>query len=194
MGRSVRGRVLVGVLLAGAIALLGLSGCGRFADRSADDSAADMTDLSWDEQALEAIGFASEDVSANGLAPAAEPAPSASAGAKARDGRHPKVRRLRLAAFGRHLEHGEAVVQTEEGTKTVVVQRGTVTAINATTITVKSADGFTLTWTFGSPIHVMQHRTQIQPSAIAVGAQVGVAGEKVGSTPTARLIALPTAK
>lgn len=190
MGRSVRGRVLVGVLLAGAVALLGLSGCGRFADRNADDSAAELTELSWDEQALEAIGFANEDVSANGLAPAAEPAPSASPGAKVRDGRHPKVRRLRLA-FGKHLEHGEAVVQTEDGTKPVVVQRGTVTAVNATSVTVKSADGFSLTWTIGNPIHVRQHRTAVQPSAIAVGAQVGVAGEKTGATTTARLVVIP---
>ena len=45
-------------------------------------------------------------------------------------------------------------VQTDDATLTVVAQRGVVTAIDATSVTVKSTDGFTLTWIFGSPITV----------------------------------------
>jgi len=87
--------------------------------------------------------------------------------------------------------HGEAVVQTEEGTKTVVVQRGEVTAITASSVTVKSNDGFTLTWTFSDQLRVFERRNQIQPSAVAVGARIGVAGEKTSGDPSARLIVIP---
>ena len=58
----------------------------------------------------------------------------------------------------------------------------------------KSTDGFTLTWTFGNPIHVLEHRSSVQPSAVKVGMAVGVAGGKDGDTAVARLIVIPRAK
>jgi hypothetical protein len=58
-------------------------------------------------------------------------------------------------------------------------------------VTVKSADGFTQTWTFGTPIRVVEHRTTVQPSAITVGTEIGLAGARQGSTVTARLIVVP---
>lgn len=193
-------RAMIAVGIAGAVALLGLAGCGR-PDRSAPaaDSSAATTDLGWEAQALQSIGLNTADLAASGAVAAADPGPAPSASAAAgrnpagRDGvrrRHPLVR----YAFGRSALHGEAVVATEDGTKTVVVQRGVVTAIDATSITVKSTDGFTLTWSFGTPITVLERRTQVQPSAIAVGTEVGVAGAKSGSTPSARLIVVPTKK
>jgi hypothetical protein len=92
------------------------------------------------------------------------------------------------------MMHGEAVVQTEEGTKTVVVQRGTVTAIDAKSVTVKSTDGFTLVWTFGDPLTVLERRSQVQPSAVAVGTEVGIAGAKSADSQAARLIVIPKKK
>ena len=82
-------------------------------------------------------------------------------------------------------------MQTKDGVKTVDVQRGTVTAIDARTMTVKSTDGFTLTWTLGGDLKVFEHRTAVQPSAVKVGTEVGVAGVKDGTTTTARLIVIP---
>jgi hypothetical protein len=192
---------MIAVGVAGAVAMLGLAGCARLGQSSAPaaDSQTLTSDFGWEAQALQSIGVDMAD-----LAPAqaaTDPAPTTSAatnpGAKA--GASPAAggagakRRHRLVrfAFGRSALHGEAVVKTEDGTKTVVVQRGTVTAINSTSITIKSTDGYTLTWTFGTPITVIEKRSQVQPSAIAVGNQVGVAGDKTGSSPSARLIVVP---
>ncbi len=195
MRGSTRARVLVGVVLAAAVAMVGLAGCGRLGNADGAGAGAgdgEMTELGWEAQALEAIGFSAADM-APVAAVADTPAASASPGKDRELRRHPKHNRLRFA-FGRRVLHAEAVIQTDEGTKTVVVQRGTVTAIDATSITVKSTDGFTLTWKFGSPLHVVEHRTQVQPSAIAVGTEVGVAGAKEGDSTVARLIVVPGRK
>ena len=96
--------------------------------------------------------------------------------------------------MGRNVEHGEVVVQTKQGDKTIDVQRGTVTAIDDTSVTVKSADGFTQTWVFGKPLRVIEHRTTIQANAVKVGTEIGVAGAKNGSTVTANLIVIPLPK
>jgi hypothetical protein len=200
-----RRRAMVAVGVASAVALLGLAGCGRL-DRStapAADNASTTTDLGWEAQALQAIGLETADLApasaataAADPAPAIAPAASPSASAKAGTGGAGSKRRHRLLrfAFGKSALHGEAVVKTDDGTKTVVVQRGTVTAIDATSVTVKSTDGFTLTWTFGTPITVIERRSQVQPSAIAVGTQVGLAGDKAGNSPSARLIVIPNKK
>jgi hypothetical protein len=130
--------------------------------------------------ALAAMGF---DLGSAGIAPSAQASPSTVD--KVRPGRH----KLRVF-LRRNILHGEVVVQTKDGPKTIVVQRGTVTAIDAKSITVKSTDGFVLTWTFGDPLHVLEHRTTIQPSQVAVGAVVGVAGAKDGDQTTARLVVI----
>jgi hypothetical protein len=193
MTRSARVRATVGVALLALLGALALAGCARGSAGSA--GADDYTDLSVEGQALEAIGFSPDELVPLAAVAVDDPTPKPTvrpSGKPQRDlpGRH---KRLRFA-FGQRMLHGEAVVQTDQGTRTVVVQRGTVTAIDGSTVTVKSADGFTLTWTFGNPIHVIEHRTAIQPSAIAVGTAVGVAGGKEGDTPIARLIVIPRPK
>jgi hypothetical protein len=195
MRSSARTRMALGVLLATAVAIVGLAGCARVNGRAGSGdanaaNAADVTELSWDAQALESIGFSPDEmVPVAALSDSATPSPQA--GDKARMLR--KFKRLRFA-FSKNVLHGEATIQTDEGVKTVVVQRGTVTAIDSTSITVKSSDGFTLTWTFGNPIHVIEHRTTVQPNSVKVGETVGVAGAKDGSGTVARLILIPTAK
>jgi ABC-type transport system substrate-binding protein len=181
MTRAARMRLTIGLAL--GVALLALAGCGRAVGSGATDST-----LDWAGQALESIGFSSADVT-DPATPTAAPSPD---GKKAPNkpriiARHKLIR----FAFGKKALHGEAVVQTDDGTKTVVVQRGTVTAADATSITVKSSDGFTLTWTIGDPIKVVKDKTQASPSALTVGTTVGVAGERTGSTTTARLVVVP---
>jgi hypothetical protein len=175
------------------IGLLGLTACQQGA--TAGPATADSTTLTAEETALTSLGYAEDDVVTDAPAEVGgTPAPSASAskGGKAGNGKHPRFKRLTIRrALGRNVEHGEVVVDTKDGPKTIVVQRGTVTAITATTITVKSADGYTATWTFGSPLHVVEHRSTIQPKDVAVGAAVGVAGTKQGDTDMARLIVIP---
>ena len=151
-----------------AAALIGLTACGG----AAGDT------LTPEATALTTVGFATDD-----LAPAADPAPSASTHAL----RPGKLRR----ELAHKVLHGEVVVQTKNGDKTVDVQRGTVTAVTDTSVTVKSSDGFTWTWAFGDPLRVVQHGQKADKSAVKTGAEIGIAGAKNGSTVTANLIVLP---
>jgi hypothetical protein len=180
-------RVRLAVGIAFGAALLALAGCGHAGAAAATDSA-----LGWEGQALQSIGFASQDVAGSDSATAtATQSPGPGSRQKGRIiTRHKLVR----FAFGRNALHGEAVVQTEDGTKTVVVQRGTVTAVDASTLSVKSADGFTLTWSFGDDVKVIKDRAQSSPSALAVGTILGVAGDRTGGTTTARLVVVPATK
>lgn len=155
-------------------------------------------DLSAEGQALAALGISPGDIEPAGY-PATEPSPSAGAGsgpgvgsgAEERAKPGPRKRHLNRVLLRRNTLHGEVVVQTKEGTKTLLVQRGEVTAIDDTTITVKSADGYTQTWRFGDQIRVVERRTTVQPKEIEVGTKVGIAGIKDGEQNQARLIVVP---
>jgi hypothetical protein len=149
-----------------AVAALGLTACG---------SVAQAADLAPEGQALAAVGFQEADI--------ATPSPSSKANPK------PKRKWLR-----RNTLHGEVVVQTKDGTRTVLVQRGDVTAINDTTMTVKSTDGFSQTWTFGDKLRVVERRATIQPEDVKVGDEVGVAGTKNGDQSLANLVVIPVSR
>jgi hypothetical protein len=182
-----------GGLLVGLVCALGLAACGGSpASPASAAGAADLADLSYETEALAEIGFAT-DLADLRLAPAPDPSASAKVGRKGEDR---KLRKLRLA-FGRHTLHAEATVQTKAGVQTLVVQRGEVTAVNDTSVTVKSADGFSLTWTFGDKLRVAKRGTpggQADRSELKPGVTVGVAGLRDGSATTARLIVIPAAK
>ncbi|MFB9360284.1 hypothetical protein [Actinoplanes nipponensis] len=158
---------LTTVSLAG---LLALSGCG---------GGAAPVDLAGEASALTAVGLTT------GLE--ADPAPSASAEPGAKGRKHPGVRRY----LRKNTLHGEMTVQGKDGVRTVAVQRGTVTAVDATTVSVKSADGFAQTWTFGDKLRVVQDKKTVATTAIRTGAEVGVAGAKDGDKSVARLVVLP---
>jgi hypothetical protein len=184
--------VALGTAALGLVGLVGLTACGPALTNgtNASDSVEVSGDLTTEGQALAAMGFETADLTLG--APARDPRPVAStdpsAGAKRGDrvlGPHRGRVFLR-----RNVLHGEAVVQTKDGPKTVAVQRGTVTAITDKSVTVKSSDGFEQTWTFGSPLNVIDHRTTIQPNAVKVGATVGVAGPKENGGYTARLVVI----
>jgi hypothetical protein len=180
--------LVLGTAIIGITGLVGLTACARSGADTASPAGVVAGAVPAEMQALTTMGFDT------GLSPAADPAgepvvdpsPSASSPAKNRRNGLPLRRRL----LRRNTLHGEFVVATKNGQKTVDVQRGAVTAIDDKTMTVKSTDGFTLTWTFGSPIHVLEHRTTVQPSAVKVGTQLGVAGTKSGATTTATLIVI----
>jgi len=86
--------------------------------------------------------------------------------------------------------HGEFVVQTKDGLKTVVLQKGSVTALSATSVTVKSTDGFTVTWTINDQTKVRKDKAPAASTALKSGLVVRVVGPKDGSTTTARVIAI----
>lgn len=147
-----------------------------------------------ESEALAAMGVEPEDLAA--AQPSAQP--SAKAGDKDKHGDKDRTRwegrRPQKVLLHRNVLHGEAVVQTKEGNVTVVVQRGEVIAISSTSVTVKSTDGFTITWGFHPELRVIERRATIQPSEIKAGAQIALAGPKDGDKPQARLIVLPLKK
>lgn len=174
-----RSRIGLAAVVIGLVGLVGLAGCAQLAER-ANGTVQVPADSSPEAVALAAMGFDT------GLEPANAPAPSASASA------HPfKGKRALRVQLRKNVLHGETVVQTKNGTQTIEVQRGQVTAVTATTVTIKSTDGFTETWTFGDKFTVVQNRAKVAASAIKSGAQIGIAGTKSGDTTTARLAVLP---
>ena len=182
-------------------AALGVTGCGpaQVAQGTARETAVEVAAaMGVDGQALAAMGFDAADLD---VAQVADPAPSNSgapgdqAGPGKQRGEHGQEWRNRHRArvlTRQNILHGEIVVQTKDGgTKTVAVQRGEVTAIDGDSMTVKSTDGFTMTWTFGDKLRVIERRTTVQSSDIRVGTTVGVAGAKDGDGSVARLIVVP---
>jgi hypothetical protein len=188
--------VTIATATLGALGLLGVAACS-----ASPSSPASMTTMTPEATALTALGFADTDVTGGTAADApgqadvtatGTAAPNASAAPQG-NRRHPGLRRMliRRATIAQHLEHGSATMQTKNGDVTIDVQRGTITAISSTSMTVKSADGFTLTWTFGPKMRVLENRATIQPTDVKAGETVGVAGERNGSTETARLVVIP---
>ncbi|GAB1693224.1 hypothetical protein [Krasilnikovia sp. M28-CT-15] len=172
-----RTRIALTVTTVSLAALLGLTACGAGPSTPAT-AAADVSD---EATALAQVGFET------GLEDDSAPSTTASTGPKKRGPGQGTGRRF----LKKNTLHGEVTVQTKQnGVKTVVVQRGTVTAASADGVTVKSTDGFAQTWSFGDKVKVVQNRKPAETSAIKTGAQVGVAGLKDGDTATARLIVI----
>ena len=168
-------RTLLALGLSGTLALggLALAGCGA---NGAATPAAASADIADEALALKQVGFDT------GLTDT--PSPGASAGDAPHKGQLRKYLR-------KNTLHGEVTIQTKkQGAKTVVVQRGSVTAVAADKITVKSTDGFTLTWTVSNQVKIVQDRKAVDRSALKTGEQVGLAGEKSGAATDARLIAI----
>lgn len=94
----------------------------------------------------------------------------------------------RLRGLGRHLLHGEVVLQTRKGFVTAVIARGTVTAIDAHSISVKSADGVTTTFAIGANTKARSAGKVVPITTVHNGDEVGVVGTKTGDTVTARVI------
>jgi hypothetical protein len=85
-----------------------------------------------------------------------------------------------LGHLGRHVLHGEIVLQTRHGIVTAVIARGTVTAVDAASISVKSADGVTTTFTVTGTTKARSAGRTIAVSAVHAGDKVGVLGVKTG--------------
>ncbi|WBB65889.1 hypothetical protein [Micromonospora sp. WMMD812] len=186
-----------------AAVTLGVSGCGvaERAGQPAREAAVEVAAAMGAEgQALAAMGFDADELDVVDVAaqasPSAAPTPTAT-GDKPRRERAEELRKRRQARvlLRKNTLHGEAVVQTKDGgTKTVAVQRGEVTAIDGDSMTVKSTDGFNMTWRFGDDLRVVERRTSVQPSDVKVGTTLGVAGAKDGDAGVARLIVVPRKK
>ncbi|MFC7279442.1 hypothetical protein ACFQS1_36235 [Paractinoplanes rhizophilus] len=175
-------RTLLALGLAGVLAMAGCGiGGGTAAPAGATTDASSSDALSADVAtatiALQQVGFET------GLAD--DPSPAAGAG------RGDAPRRALRKYLRRNTLHGEVTIQTrKQGVRTVVVQRGSVTAVAADKITVKSSDGVTLSWAYGDKLRVVQDRKTVETSALKTGQEIGIAGVKDGDTNNARLIAI----
>ena len=90
--------------------------------------------------------------------------------------------------------HGEMTVQTDDGPRTIVMQRGTVEAVDGTTITVESSDGFVLDWTCADECRVVDDGSEVELSSLDVNATVGVVGLRDGADLAARVVRQPKAE
>ncbi|MGF7235144.1 MAG: hypothetical protein ACQSGP_09315 [Frankia sp.] len=114
------------------------------------------------------------------------PAASASAApTKTAAAKHPRL------AVARRVVHGEFTAKTKTGYQVFDAQRGTVTAVSPSSITIKSPDGFTATYTVTSATKVHRGRTKVAIASVTVNAKAVVLAKPSGSTPTATQIVVP---
>ncbi|HVV23569.1 MAG TPA: hypothetical protein VHF06_29300 [Pseudonocardiaceae bacterium] len=113
-------------------------------------------------------------------------APSATAsGTPSSAAKHAHHPRRLLGRLGR-VEHGEVTVGTKHGDRVVDVQRGQVTAVSATSVTVRSGDGFTATYAVNSTSKIRADKKQAAISSVHDGDQVAVVALRSGGTATVR--------
>lgn len=83
-----------------------------------------------------------------------------------------------LTLRGEHPgEHGE-FTGSGKAHRTIDFQRGTVTAVSSTSMTVRSADGFSRDYTFGPKTKVTREKQPSSPSALRSGDRIFVAAVK----------------
>lgn len=148
--------------------------------------------VAWSASALLAAGMATGAAEAATGSP--NPAPSSSAthaGAHwSGKGAH-QLRDLRRLAG--HVAHGEFVARTKRGWQTIDFQRGVVTAASSTSVTLRSADGFTATYRLDGSSRVRLDRakaTVTEAAQIADGDRGLVLAVKSGNSDTVRLLVL----
>jgi hypothetical protein len=88
-----------------------------------------------------------------------------------------------------HGIHGEFVVKDRDGNfVTLLTQRGEVTAVDGDSITLKSEDGYTKTYTVNDDTRIRRDRDKAEIGDIKVGDQAAVTAEKSGDGGTARAV------
>jgi hypothetical protein len=108
-------------------------------------------------------------VAAGTPSPVQAESPVATASAPGGPGGAAPARTGRRAGALRNVLHGRLTVRTATGTATVDLQRGTITAASATSVTVASSDGFTATYAIGSSTTVRRDRRTVPATSLAVG-------------------------
>lgn len=73
---------------------------------------------------------------------------------------------------GEHLEFSR---NTAHGQVRIDLQRGVVTAVNGSSVTIRSTDGYTQTYTLEPGTHVRKDKQKSEDGAVQVGDRIGVA-------------------
>lgn len=134
--------------------------------------------------ALTGVAMAAD--SGSSPTPSTSTSASSTAGTAAGLAGHPGLARLRK--LGGNVLHGEFVVRAKQGDQTVDTQLGAVTAVSPTSITVKSSDGYTQTWTLSSATRVRAGQQKGTVSDLSVGETVRLLGKKASGDATAALV------
>lgn len=97
------------------------------------------------------------------------------------------LKRARLLGF--RILHGDSVAMKQDGsTVDVRHQKGTIEAVSATSITLKSRDGYTQTYAVNGETIVREKREESTIGELKAGEMAGVVAVKSGGGYTARLI------
>ena len=112
--------------------------------------------------------------------PSVSPTTSPSTGSK--DKADKKHRSLQARAL-----HGEVTLAGKKH-RVVDFQRGAVEKVSGTSLTVRSADGFTATYVVDAQTKVRKDKTEAQIADVEVGDKVRVVAPQDGSTSTAKRI------
>ncbi len=168
-------------LLVAAIAAIALVGAGAaFGASTTTASGSGALDTG---QNFEALAF-------EGLLNTDDPAIGTADGSADRKG---PGQRFRYRG-GEWMLHGEVVVKGKDGAPlTVALQRGTVSAIDRDSVTVKSEDGYERTWTLTTDTRYRSAKAKAGKDGVEVGVIVRLAGPVTDGTATARVVGIPPA-
>jgi hypothetical protein len=120
----------------------------------------------------------------------ASAAPPAAAGKAAKKGNG----KGKPALAGQHILHGEFVTKNKSSVVTVDMQRGSVTAVSPTSITLKSADGFTATYAVTAGAKVRMHGGGKTIADVKVGDAATVLASKNGTALSVTKLSVGEAK
>ena len=100
--------------------------------------------------------------------------------------------RHRFVGMVDRLLHGEVVLKGQDGTPvTVAVQTGVVTAVTDGSVTVKSDDGYSRTWTLAADTVYRSFRDKASKADVTVGAAFRLAGPVTSGQATAKIVGIP---
>ena len=132
-----------------------------------------------------------------GIATADTPAPSPSASPttsaapqadKKADRADKKAGEKKHRSLQNRALHGEATVGSAKKQRVVTFQRGAVAKVSATSITVKSVDGFTATYTVDAKTKVRKDKALVTIADVKAADTVRVLATKDGSTALAKSV------
>ena len=151
----------------------------------------------WTAAAVLGLGAAAGAANVAFADPTPTPTPSSSSSAEKpnadrpdRPLRHGKAdRRFGRHALGGRALHGEFVVKDKDGKfVTTLSQRGEVTEVDSDSITLKSEDGFTKTYTVNGDTRIRRNHDQAKIGDIKAGENAAVIAIKDGDGATAKAI------
>lgn len=143
------------------------------------------------------IGVASADPTPSPASPTAGSTATPSAGATpstptTKPGKADKASKQGKRDLARRALHGEVTLGGKKH-QVVAFQRGTVTAVSSTSLTVRSADDFSATYVVDSSTKIREKKEKTDIGAVKTGDKVRVVALKNGSALTATRIADRTA-